>query len=310
MASYEFGQPSHRRYAPPAPSDILPVVGISFPLILLTAAMVWTISRGGFSWLSVVVGVAVGLLLAVDRDSGGRAISLLIGREDESRGGPRFARSPKLSPSLVMAGLVMAGALWAGGSEAAWIATITAGIIIASWAFVVAGGTALVNREVRSPMVTLGSGERGRALVVYHSARGGLMRRLQEAFAEGMSVEGWQVDLSTASSSSPSDLSKYQLLVLGSPCYYDGLARPIRAYFARIKNLRGTPVVTVVSGFGNTAGAAKALRELVRQAHGEVVDEIELWTKRPNLPRYGTTDPVEIMRTAGARIGRRSSAAA
>jgi len=126
----------------------------------------------------------------------------------------------------------------------------------------------------------------------------------------GLQSEGWRVDLSTASQLSPVALSGYQLLVIGSPCYNRGLARPVTAYLDRVQDLDGMPAVIVVTGFNYTDRAIAMLRELVQEKRGTVLDTIELWTARPNPQRDGTTEPEEIMRRAGARLARIDRAAA
>ena len=133
---------------------------------------------------------------------------------------------------------------------------------------------------------------------------------MQEELAQGMVAEGWRIDLCTASRKSPLDLSAYQLLVIGTPGYNRGVARPISAYLDRLGELRGMPVMIVVSGFNYTEGATRALHERIEQAHGQVVEELDLWTARPNRTRDGTTDPAEIMRRAGTRLARALPAAA
>ncbi len=302
--------PANVRHALPDRRDVLPVLGIACPLVLLLGALAWTLAQGIFSGLSFATGVVAGLLLVMDPHAGGLVIGYLLAHDSDEPGGPQVERTLRLAPTLVVAGLGIGLVSWVGGLAAAGLSLLTAALIIASWTFVVLAGTAMVNREVRSPLVTIGAGGRGCALVVYHSARGGLMRQLQEALAAGMQAHGWQVDLSTASCHSPVDLFAYDALVLGSPSYYDGLARPIRDYLDRLGDLEGLPVTLVVSGFGSTGHAMRALRDAVEQANGTVVDEIEIWTKRSNRARDGTTDPREIMRRAGARLTGATRAAA
>jgi len=267
---------------------------------MLVGALVGIGTQSEFSTLGTVGGVGVGVLLVV-------AWSL---RDGLLTGEPRFALARRIALAFFAAGLVLAVLLWVGGPAMGLTAIVTAGLVFVAWLLFVTVGTASVNREVESAIVTLGPGSGHRALIVYHSAHGGLMRAMQEAFANGLQAEGWQVDLSTASRLSPVEMSSYQLLVLGSPCYNRGLARPISAYLARLGDLQGMPVVNVVTGFNYTERAAQLLRTRVQHAHGRVLDEIELWTGRPNVARDGATQPEAIMRLAGARLARALTAAA
>ena len=165
--------------------------------------------------------------------------------------------------------------------------------------------TGRAQTEVVSGVTRLGSdGHVGRALIVHHQGRGRkrFQAHVQRAFAEGLQSQGWQVDVTTASRATPTDLSRYDLLVLGAQSYNWCPARPVVDYLDRLGDLKGKPVVIVVSGGGMTERAIRVLRERVVKAHGAVVDAIEIWTSRPNEERHGLSDPRAILFRAGARL--------
>ena len=58
----------------------------------------------------------------------------------------------------------------------------------------------------------------------------------------------------------------------------------------------------MISGGGMTDRALKIMSDHVTQAHGRIVEAIEIWTDSAErrAPRPG--DPQEIMRRAGARV--------
>ena len=151
-----------------------------------------------------------------------------------------------------------------------------------------------------------GNGSTGRALIVHHRGRGPTQFQalVQQAFAEGLQAEGWQVDITTASRQTPTDLSGYNLLVLGAQAYNWSPARPVVDYVDRVRNLRGKRVVVIVSGGGMTERAMRVLKTRIVKAGRVIVDAIEIWTSRSNEERHGLTDPVAIMRRAGARVTR------
>ena len=66
--------------------------------------------------------------------------------------------------------------------------------------------------------------------------------RMQRAFAEGLQAQGWYVELTTASRQTSTDLSRYDLLVLGAQAYNWRPARPVVDYFDRVGDLNGKPV--------------------------------------------------------------------
>lgn len=165
--------------------------------------------------------------------------------------------------------------------------------------------TGRANREFVSPVTTLGGdGNAGRALIVHHRGRGPaqFQARMQRAFAEGLQAQGWQVDITTASRQTSTDLSRYDLLVLGAQAYNWSPARPVVDYVDRLRDLKGKPVVVIVSGGGMTERAMRVLQTCIVKAGGVIVDAIEIWTSRSNEDRHGLTDPVAIMRRAGARV--------
>jgi hypothetical protein len=210
---------------------------------------------------------------------------------------------PRLSAAFVGGAGVPVALLWlvTPGSGLGGLAVAAA--VFASWFLLYdLGVTARANRETVSEMVTLGTGAAGRALIVYHSTRGGFQPMVQRALAEGLQSHGWRVDMTTASATAPTDLSAYDLLVLGAPSYNWQPARPVLSYLGRIGDLKGLPVGLVITGGGMTDRAQNILRDRVAQAHGRIVEAIELWTARSNAERYGSSDPREIMRRAGARL--------
>lgn len=165
--------------------------------------------------------------------------------------------------------------------------------------------TGRANAEFVSPVTTLGGdGSAGLALIVYHQGRGPaqFQARMQRAFAEGLQAHGWQVDITTASRQTPTDLSGYDLLVLGAQTYNWCPARPIVDFVDRVGDLRGKPVVVIVSGGGMTERALRVLQTRIVKAGGVIVDAVEIWTSRSNEERHGLTDPGAIMRRAGARL--------
>jgi hypothetical protein len=129
--------------------------------------------------------------------------------------------------------------------------------------------TGRANAEFVSPVTRLGGdGSAGRALIVHHRGRGPaqFQGRMQRAFAEGLQAQGWQVDITTASRQTSTDLSRYDLLVLGAQAYNWSPARSVIDYVDRVGNLRGKPVVVIVSGGGMTERAIRVLQACIVKA--------------------------------------------
>jgi hypothetical protein len=180
-----------------------------------------------------------------------------------------------------------------------WIA-----IGIALVAYVLAFNALLLsymNHEVVSEVKTLNPQGTARALVVYHPGRSELQERANVAFAEGLAANGWRVDLTTASRQAPTDLSGYDLLVLGTPTYDWAPSGRILRYLKSLGDLQGQRTVLIVSAMRMTEQALPALEKRVRRANGEVVKSLPLWTNG-NERMYGIGSPEEIMRQKAGEI--------
>jgi flavorubredoxin len=195
----------------------------------------------------------------------------------------------------------MATGLWLIEPRALLPGLAVAAVMFAIWHLIYEVGiTGSMSREVVSEVKELGGdGRAGQALIVYHAGRSGFQTDMQHALAEGLQTQGWRVDITTASHATPTDLSSYQLLVLGAPTYNFRPARPVIDYLERLGNLSGRPVVLVLSGGGLTDGAMRTFATRVTELGGRIVKRIEVWTQRPNEERYDINDPREIMRRAG-----------
>ncbi len=271
-------------YALPGWREVAQIVAVAVEVALLLSSLVWIASLGFWSTAGFIGGVITGALVV-----------LAWVLSDWHR---------RISFALAITCVGLLAALWLRGSEAGATGTLTSCAVLLTWLLFLVVMTVIVNRETMSPIRTVGSGDHGRALLVYHSAHGGFMRAMQEAVAAGIQAEGWRGDLVTASRAAPKDLSPYQLLILGAPCYNRNPARPILNYLARVGSLRGIPVVIVVSGFNRTEEAMRILHDHVAALDGRILDEIEIWTSRPNPVHNGTRTPEEIMRHAGIRAAR------
>lgn len=154
-----------------------------------------------------------------------------------------------------------------------------------------------LNAPVLTEVDTLNDGgASGTALLVYHPGKSDFQKQAMYAFAEGLVSVGWQVDLATASIEAPTDLSGYDLLVLGAPTYAWSPARRIRVYLDGLGDLNGQPTIAIVTGAVSTDLAAARMDEWVTTANGDLRKTLVLWTQAPNEELYGISDPAAIMR--------------
>jgi flavorubredoxin len=107
-------------------------------------------------------------------------------------------------------------------------------------------------------------------LMVHHPGLTGFLGKVMEAFSEGMVSIGYRVEMTTASPRAPTDISKYDLLVLGSPTYGGNASKPLSDYLTTLGDLGEMSVVVIATGLGN-ATAASHMEKLVVGNNGIVV---------------------------------------
>jgi hypothetical protein len=137
-------------------------------------------------------------------------------------------------------------------------------------------------------------GEHGRALVVYHPGLTGFHERVTSAFVDGLVSDGWRVDMTTASSQAPTDLSSYDLLVLADPTYFWTPSPPIKSYLSRLGDLGGQSTAIIVTATGMGGPSISTLERLVRAANGDLVKSLLLYSLAANEEIYGINEPEEI----------------
>jgi flavorubredoxin len=125
---------------------------------------------------------------------------------------------------------------------------------------------------------------------------------LNRAFSEGLVTKGWRVEMTTASTQAPTDLSGYDLLVLGAPTYDWKPAKRIQRYLEQLGDLGGQRTVAILSAAGTTSLSLPMMENLVREANGDLVASYALWTLVPNRIEHGIDDPEEIMLRAARAI--------
>ncbi len=156
-----------------------------------------------------------------------------------------------------------------------------------------------VKREIE---VLNPEGQAGTALVVYHPGKTDFQKDVSTAFAEGLVSNDWRVEITTASSQAPGDISGYDLLALGGPIYYSRPSRPISNYLSRLGDLQGKPTVTMNTAMGPDKSSNAILTKQVEKANGDLINDVLLRSVASNEDEYGNTDAVEIATLAGQQV--------
>ncbi len=156
-----------------------------------------------------------------------------------------------------------------------------------------------LNKDVVSGIDVVNPNGSKTALIVYQPGLSSFPRDASYAFGNGLASSGWRVEITTASSQAPSDLSKYSLLVLGFPCYGASPGTAIIRYVDRLANLQGINTVIVACAAGSPGGSVDTMKQKVQAAGGTFRDSLSLFTMAPNEGNGTATDTAK---QAGAQI--------
>ncbi len=156
-----------------------------------------------------------------------------------------------------------------------------------------------INTDYVSGIDVLNANGSETALVVYHPGISSFMNDTIYAFADGLAENGWRVEITTASSQAPTDLSEYSLLVLGSPVYAGNPSPTIKRHVERIGDLQGIDTVVMVTSAGSDGGTGASMQQTVEEHNGTIKTVLSLFTSAPN---EDDGDPLDIAEQAGRKI--------
>jgi flavorubredoxin len=159
------------------------------------------------------------------------------------------------------------------------------------------------SQETITPLRTLNpQSSASKALVAYSPGISDFPQKTAEAFADGLAASNWHVDIVTASSQAPTDLTGYTLLVIGGPIYGGQPSKPVQDYMARLGDLEGLRVYTLLTSAGENPQAEEAMSSWVTAHGGVEAGMLVLHTMVPNTPVDGVSDPTQIAAKAAQSI--------
>jgi len=132
-----------------------------------------------------------------------------------------------------------------------------------------------VYRETITQIDVLNTEGTKTALVIYHPGLTDYAENITYTYAEALAANGWRVEVATASSQAPNDLTKYSLLVLCWAIYDFSPAPTITNYIHRIGNLNGINTTVIVLGGGlDPFNAKDAMIQTIDDANGNVIQTL------------------------------------
>lgn len=107
----------------------------------------------------------------------------------------------------------------------------------------------MAQREIITDNETINpSGTEGKAFVVYSPELSNFQKDVTYAFIDGLESITWSIDVTTASSQTPTELSTYDLLVLGSVTYGNESHDSMNNYLQCLGDLDGKKVASSLFG--------------------------------------------------------------
>ena len=135
-----------------------------------------------------------------------------------------------------------------------------------------------INKDIISGIDVINPSGSKTAFVLYQPGYTGFPKDISYAFADGLASSGWKVEITTASSQTPSDLSRYSLLVLGFPVYAGNTENAVVRYLNRTGNLNGiNTVLLAADGLNSPDLGIDSMKQKVQAANGTIYDSLALW---------------------------------
>ena len=155
-------------------------------------------------------------------------------------------------------------------------------VLITILAFVIIVGSVIgfvlfkINSDYVSEIDVFNAEGSKTALIIYHPGFSSFMKDAAYAFADGLVENDWKVEITTASSQAPTDLSDYSLLVLGSGVYADAPSPTIKQHVERIGNLQEIDTVLLVTSGFSVGNAEASMQQIVEEHNGTVKEVVSV----------------------------------
>ena len=120
------------------------------------------------------------------------------------------------------------------------------------------------------------------ALILYHSGLSSFSHDIAYAYAGGLVSNNWRVEITTSSSQAPTNLSKYDLLVILSNTYAFTPDKPTIRQIERLGDLNGSQTVLITLGAGSAQESKQSLESMIIASNGDIIQSLLLYSMAPN----------------------------
>jgi hypothetical protein len=162
------------------------------------------------------------------------------------------------------------------------ILLVTLLIIIAISVSVLGYVSFTMNNDVVTQLVIKNPTGNKTALVLYHPGLSSFSHDVSYAFADGLVLNSWRVEIATSSIEAPTNISKYSLLVISSNTYAFTPDLPTTRQLERIGNLNAIKTVLLTLGAGSAQESQKALETKIQDSNGTILQSLVLYSMAPN----------------------------
>ena len=157
----------------------------------------------------------------------------------------------------------------------------------------------VINNDALTELVINNPNGNKTALILYHPGLSSFAHDVSNAFAEGLESTDWRVEIATPSVEAPTDLSKYDLLVVSSNTYASKPDSPTTRQLQRIGDLKGIQTVLLTLGSGSAIESKQSLENMIETQNGTIIKSLLLYSLAPN---EGDKSPTEIAKQTAKEI--------
>jgi flavorubredoxin len=156
-----------------------------------------------------------------------------------------------------------------------------------------------INSDVVSEIVVVNNQGTSNALLIYHPGFTPFTKDVSYAFAEGLALNDWRIEITTPSNQAPTNISDYNLLIVAAPVYGFDITPTIIRHIERIKDLQEIRTAIIITAAGSPGSSSEILKAIIEQKNGIVNSQTILFSLAPN---EGDKTATYLSKEAGSKI--------
>lgn len=148
----------------------------------------------------------------------------------------------------------------------------------------------LINTDKVTELEIINPNGEKNAVIFYNPGLSSFAHDVSYAFADGLKLNNWRVEIATPSIEAPTDLSKYDLIVITSNTYGFNPDTPTIRHLERIGDLKEKQTVLITLGAGSAEQSQQVFEDLVKTQNGTIIATLLLYSMAPNEEGYSATE--------------------